>query len=109
MSGSTSSGAEMSTAQLIQQVALLRWLNSQSEEDRKLLAAVTSLQVGKELLNRITNQDKVDAYKKECILGIAQFLREHPRASQADISAEVEKRVLLFAAHVSALETAPVF
>lgn len=48
---------------LVLQMALLRWLNSQSEEDRKLLSAVTSLQVGKELLNRITNQDKVDAYK----------------------------------------------
>lgn len=121
---------------MVLQMALLRWLNSQSEEDRMLLAAVTSVQVGKELLNRITNQDKVDAYKvpawcwsgltesvephgfcvcvcvcpqKECILGIAQFLREHPRASQADISAEVEKRVLVFAAHVRALETAPIF
>lgn len=48
---------------LVLQMALLRWLNSQSEEDRKLLAAVTSIQVGKELLNRITNQDKVDACK----------------------------------------------
>lgn len=44
-------------------MAMLRWLTSQSDEDRNLLAAVTSIQVGKELLNRITNQDKVDAYK----------------------------------------------
>lgn len=44
-------------------MALLRWLDSQTDEDRKLLAAVTSIQVGKELLDRITNQDKVDAHK----------------------------------------------
>lgn len=44
-------------------MAMLQWLNSESDEDRKLLAAVTSIQVGRELLNRITNQDKVDAYK----------------------------------------------
>lgn len=48
---------------LLLQVALLRWLNSQSEEDRRLLSAVTAVQVGRELLNRITGQDKIDAYK----------------------------------------------
>lgn len=45
------------------QMALLRWLSSQTEEDRRILAAVTGVQVGRELLNRITGQDKVDAYK----------------------------------------------
>lgn len=48
------------------QVALLRWLCSQSEEDRTNLTVVTALQVGRELLNRITGQDKVDAYKVPC-------------------------------------------
>lgn len=98
----------MSTAQLFQQVALLRWLNSQTDQDRQMLAAVTGLQVGRELLNRITGQDKVDAYKRECILSIAQFLHQNPGASQADINAELEKRVLTFAAQVKALETAPI-
>uniref|UniRef100_M4AKL8 Si:ch211-191j22.3 n=2 Tax=Xiphophorus TaxID=8082 RepID=M4AKL8_XIPMA len=101
------SGGEMSNAQLFQQVALLRWLSSQSEADRKLLAAVTGIQVGRELLNRITGQDQVDAYKRECILSIAGFLQKNPRASQAQINAEVEKNVLLFAARVKALESAP--
>ncbi|KAM8760056.1 uncharacterized protein AB9X84_008271 [Acanthopagrus schlegelii] len=109
MSGSVSSGGEMTNAQLIQQMALLRWLGSDTDEDRRMLAAVTGLQVGRELLNRITGQDQVDAYKRECILGISQFLRENPRASQATINAEVEKRVLVFAARVKALETAPIF
>lgn len=44
-------------------MAMLQWLNTESDEDRKLLAAVTSIQLSRELLNRITNQDKVDAYK----------------------------------------------
>uniref|UniRef100_A0A671UM49 Si:ch211-191j22.3 n=1 Tax=Sparus aurata TaxID=8175 RepID=A0A671UM49_SPAAU len=109
MSGSLSSGGEMTNAQLIQQMALLRWLGSDTDEDRRMLAVVTGLQVGRELLNRITGQDQVDAYKRECILGISQFLRENPRASQATINTEVEKRVLVFAARVKALETAPLF
>lgn len=44
-------------------MALLQWLNSQTEEDRKVLTAVTAVQVGRELLNRISGQDKVDTYK----------------------------------------------
>ncbi|MEQ2242310.1 hypothetical protein ILYODFUR_034568 [Ilyodon furcidens] len=57
------SGGDMSNEQLIQQMALLQWLSSQSVADRKMLAVVTGVQVGRELLNRITGQDKVDAYK----------------------------------------------
>lgn len=45
------------------QVAFLRYLTSQTEEDRWGLAAVTGLRVGGELLNRITGRDKVEAYK----------------------------------------------
>ncbi|KAM9360872.1 uncharacterized protein ABDE67_001500 [Symphorus nematophorus] len=107
MSGSVTSG-EMTTPQLIQQMALLRWLSSQTDEDRRTLTVLTGIQVGRELLNRFTGQDKVDAYKRECILSISQFLRENPRASQTQINAEVEKRVLVFAARVRALETAPI-
>lgn len=47
--------------------------------------------------------------QRECILSIAEFVRENPRASQAQINAEVEKRVLVFAAQVQALEAAPLF
>ncbi|KAL6114985.1 uncharacterized protein ACO6RY_05631 [Pungitius sinensis] len=103
------SGLERTNAQIFQQVALLRWLSSQTDEDRMILATVTGVQVGRELLNRLTGQDQVDAYKNECILNISEFLRQNPRASQADINAEVEKRVLVFASRVKALESAPIF
>lgn len=46
--------------------------------------------------------------QRDCVLSIAQFLRQNPRASQAQINAEVEKNVLLFATRVKALETAPI-
>ncbi|XP_028433596.1 uncharacterized protein LOC114555427 [Perca flavescens] len=107
--GLVNSGGEMTNAQLFQQMALLRWLSSQTDDDRMILTAVTGIQVGRELLNRFTGQEKVDAYKRECILSISEFLRKNPRALQADINAEVEKRVLVFAAQVKALETASIF
>ncbi|XP_035798368.1 uncharacterized protein LOC111587382 [Amphiprion ocellaris] len=105
----SSSGGEMSNGQLIQQVALLRWLSSQTEEDRRMLAAVTGVQVGRELLNRLTGQDKVETYKRECILSIADFVQKNPRASQNQINAEVEKNVVVFAARVRALESTSMF
>ncbi|CAG5917040.1 unnamed protein product [Menidia menidia] len=47
--------------------------------------------------------------QRECVLSIAQFLQQNPRASQAQISAQVEKSVVVFAARVRALETARFF
>uniref|UniRef100_A0A3Q1EV88 Si:ch211-191j22.3 n=1 Tax=Acanthochromis polyacanthus TaxID=80966 RepID=A0A3Q1EV88_9TELE len=91
-------------ALLLLQVALLHWLSSQTEEDRRMLAAVTGIQVGRELLNRLTGQDK-----RECILSIADFVQKNPRASQTQINAEVEKNVVMFAARVQALESTPIF
>ncbi|XP_054629998.1 leucine-rich repeat-containing protein 2 [Dunckerocampus dactyliophorus] len=57
-------GGQMSNMELFQQVALLSWLSSQSEEDRGLLAALTRVRVAKDLLGRLTGQDLVDAYKR---------------------------------------------
>lgn len=45
--------------------------------------------------------------QKECILGISQFIKDNPRATQAQINEELEKRVLVFAARVHALEKTP--
>lgn len=104
-----SSSQGMTNAQLLQQMALLRWLSSQSDADRGLLTAVTGVQVGREILNRMTGQDRIDALRRECILGISEFVRQNKRATQAEITAEVEKRVLIFAAQVKALEKTPLF
>ncbi|CAN9512816.1 unnamed protein product [Ophioblennius macclurei] len=99
----------MSTDQLIQQAALLQWLVTQSDEDRGRLVALTGLQIGRELFNRLSGRKQIDAFKAECIQSIAEFLQKNPQASQAQISAEVQQNVLLFAARVKALESKPLF
>ncbi|KAM9539820.1 uncharacterized protein ACWYII_038090 [Salvelinus alpinus] len=107
MFGSSSPG-EMSNSQLFQQLALLGWLHSDSEKDKEILTAITGIQVARELMNRLTGQREVDAFKKECIQSIADFVQKNPRASQKEINTAVEKHVLLFAARVQALDSAPV-
>ncbi|KAF5903750.1 succinate dehydrogenase assembly factor 1, mitochondrial isoform X1, partial [Clarias magur] len=62
-SGKTNSSTEMTDAQLMQQVALLGWLNTDSVECKQFLTTVTGVQVAREVLNRLTGQGKVDAYR----------------------------------------------
>ncbi|XP_077378967.1 uncharacterized protein LOC144019644 [Festucalex cinctus] len=100
---------QMSNLDFFQQVALLRWLSSESPEDRALLAAATRVRVAKQLLDRLTGRPQIDAYKRDCIASVAEFVRENPRASPAALNAHVEKSVALFAARVAALESAPLF
>lgn len=52
------------------QMLLLRWLSSDADEDRRVLAAVTGVRVAKELLDRITGQDQVDAFKVRLFISI---------------------------------------
>ncbi|KAI1903839.1 hypothetical protein AGOR_G00031350 [Albula goreensis] len=107
MSDSKKSGGEMSEPQLIQQLALLNWLQSDTVESKTLLTAVTGAQVAREVLDRLTGQNKVDQYKRECILGVAAFVQSHPRASQAELNAAVEQHVRVFATRVQELDSAP--
>lgn len=93
----------MTDAQLIQQLALLGWLKSDSVQCKDFLTAVTGLQVGRELLDRLSGQSRIDAYRMECIQSVADYVKKNPRASQRELNAEVEKNVLLFASRVQAL------
>jgi len=99
----------MTNAQLFQQMALLRWLSSQSDSDRESLIFLNGVQVARELFNRVTGQDQIEQYKRECIQNIALFVQQNPTASETQINTEVEKHVLLFAARVKALDSAPLF
>ncbi|KAK7143454.1 hypothetical protein R3I93_014573 [Phoxinus phoxinus] len=93
----------MTNAQLIQQLALLGWLKTDSVPCKDLLTAVTGMQVCRELLDRLSGQNQIDAFRRECILSIADFVKKNPRASQRELNAEVEKNVLVFASRVQAL------
>lgn len=97
----------MSNAELIQQVALWQWLKSQSDEDRGVLASVTGARLASEIYKRLTGQDQIQAFKRECIVGVAEFLRQNPGATEEQINSELEKQVLLFAARVQALNQQP--
>ncbi|XP_078394082.1 uncharacterized protein LOC144678018 [Cetorhinus maximus] len=97
-------GGGLSLPELVQQVALLNWLNSEDDASKQLLKTVTGVRVAHSLFQRLTGQDAIDLYKRQCILGIVAFVKENPRASQSQLNKELEKQVLLFAARVQALQ-----
>ncbi|TRY97910.1 hypothetical protein DNTS_034134 [Danionella cerebrum] len=93
----------MTDTQLIQQLALLGWLKTDSDPCKELLSAVTGVQVARELLARLSGESQIDIYRQECIQSVADFVKKNPRASQQELNYEVEKNVMLFASRVQAL------
>lgn len=45
------------------QLALLGWLKTDSVQCKELLTAVTGMQVAREVLDRLSGQKQIDAYK----------------------------------------------
>uniref|UniRef100_A0A672RZT7 Si:ch211-191j22.3 n=1 Tax=Sinocyclocheilus grahami TaxID=75366 RepID=A0A672RZT7_SINGR len=86
-------------------LALLGWLKTDSVQCKELLTALTGVQVARELLDRLSGQSQIDAYRRECIQSIADYVKKNPRVSQQELNAEVEKKVLLFASRVQALHS----
>uniref|UniRef100_A0A8C4T112 Si:ch211-191j22.3 n=1 Tax=Erpetoichthys calabaricus TaxID=27687 RepID=A0A8C4T112_ERPCA len=109
MSNSNRSPEETSTFGLIQQMAFLNWLKTDSTGSKEILTAVTGVQIAKEVLQWLTDQDRVDRYKEECIQAIADYVKNNPRATQTEINKFVESQVLLFAARVQSLDSASLF
>ncbi|XP_070578929.1 uncharacterized protein [Ptychodera flava] len=92
----------LGTGDLIQQIAVLAWLNKE-EDGERFYKAVTTCRVASELWHRLTGEDKMEALRAEAILGITNYIKDHPNASKEQISKEVEKHILIFAAKVEAL------
>lgn len=49
------------------QLALLGWLKTDSVQCKELLTALTGMQVARELLDRLSGQSQIDAYRVRCI------------------------------------------
>ncbi|XP_064623526.1 uncharacterized protein LOC135485444 [Lineus longissimus] len=95
-------GNQLSNGDLLQQIALLAWVKG-GDNGKQLMESVTTLRVGREIYNRLTGEALIEQYRKECILGITKYIKDHPRASEKETQAEVTKQIQLFAARVSAL------
>ncbi len=42
-------------------------------------------------------------FQAQCIMGIVEYIKKHPKASQKELTAEVEKQIQLFQMKVESL------
>lgn len=63
----------MSCYVVFEQLALLNWLKSDSAQSKNILTAITQLQVGREIFNRLTGQGQVEAYKVSTVLNLVDI------------------------------------
>lgn len=52
------------------QLALLGWLKTDSVQCKELLTAVTGMQVAREVLDRLSGQKQIDAYRVRCVYAL---------------------------------------
>jgi len=92
----------LSTADLIQQIATLVWLHK-GDEQKDLLKMVTGARVAHELYTRVSREREIEKYEGECLLGICEFVKKNPRASEKELTEEVTKQIMTFKTKVEAL------
>ena len=64
-----------------QQAALLAYLK-QGEEAQPYLEAVLTARLANTVYKQVSKEDKYEAARNETILSIAQWVKDHPRATQ---------------------------
>jgi hypothetical protein len=93
---------KLSTADLIQQTAAFLWLHK-GDEYKELYKTVTGARVTYELYQRITANKDLETFQTQCIMGIVAYIKANPKASEAELTKEVEKQVKLFKDRVETL------
>ncbi|XP_073248967.1 uncharacterized protein [Porites lutea] len=92
----------LSTVELLNQIGVLAFLNG-GEEGRTLYNAFVTGQVCYEVYKRLT-VSQADVLRAETIMRISDYVKNHPRATEAQLKSEVEKEIKLFAQKVAQLE-----
>jgi len=93
---------KLSTADLIQQIAAYLWIR-EGDDHKKLYEKVTGTRVVYELYSRLTTSNNIDLYKSQCMMGIVDYIKAHPNATEAELTKEIQKQVETFKQRVDAL------
>ncbi len=83
------------TPELIQQMAALLWLKK-GDDHKQLYETVTGARVAYELYQRMTGEREIETYQTQCILGIVDYVKKHPKATEDELAREVAKQIELF-------------
>lgn len=84
------------------QIGVLAFING-GEEGKALYNAFVTGRVCYEVYKRLS-VSQADVLRAETVMRISQYVKSHPQASQAQLKAEVEKEIKIFAQKVAQLE-----
>lgn len=84
------------------QIAAFIWLNK-GDEHKDLYQKVTGARVAYELYTRISANSSIEVFQNQCIAGIVDYIKKNPRASEAELTKEVEKHVKIFKENIERL------
>ncbi len=66
------------------------------DDCKELYETVTGTRVAYELYQRLSGQRDLDLYQSQCIAGIVEYVKAHPKASEDELAKEIAKQIQLF-------------
>lgn len=90
----------LTNAGILEELATLLWIRSDNKELAEKLACT---RIAYELYQRLSGERELETMRQQAILGIAAYIKKHPKASKEELAAEIGKQIQLFAQKVDAL------
>jgi len=86
-------------ADTLQQMALLAYVKD-PELGEPFLEAITTYKVGKSVWKAVSQEDKIEQARNDCILNVAAYVKANPRARPMEIQKKVQDEIEIFKAKI---------
>jgi hypothetical protein len=86
-------------ADTLQQMALLAYVKD-PELGEPFLEAITTYKVGKSVWKVVSQEDKIEQARNDCILNVAAYVKANPRARPMEIQKKVQDEIEIFKAKI---------
>ncbi|XP_064483714.1 uncharacterized protein LOC135396595 isoform X2 [Ornithodoros turicata] len=85
----------MNCDDLLQQIGLYLTLEK-VEHAEQFYKTVVGARLLHHFWEKLSKEDEIEAHRNEALLAIAEFVKTHPRASEQETLAEIEKQIRNF-------------
>jgi len=100
---SLDSSWSLNNADLLQQVGTLMWANSTDGKAPEFVTKLAATRIGYELYERISGERELEALRNETYMGIAKYIKDHPKATKEELTKEISKHIWNFKQKVEKL------
>merc|ERR1711862_147049 len=86
-------------ADTLQQMALLAYVKD-PEVGEPFLEAITTYKVAKSTWKLVSQEDKIEQARNDCILNVSAYVKANPRARPNEIQKKVQEEIEIFKAKI---------